>query len=295
MTIFYVSRRPLRYLDASVCISLRIDLLLRTVTTMNLELENKLALVTASSGGIGKEIAESLAREGATVVVNGRTAASVDAALADIRRRVPDAKLERLAADNGTAAGTEETIRRFPQVEILINNLGIYEAVGFFEETDEAWQRLFEVNVLSGVRLARHYLKTMLSRKSGRIIFIASEAAISPSPEMAHYSATKTMQLSLSRSLAELTKGTAITVNTIMPGSTKTEGVAKFVQEIFPGEPPEEAERRFMQQNRPTSLLERLIEPREIADFVTFVSSPRSSAINGAALRVDGGLVRSVF
>ena len=159
---------------------------------MNLELENKLALVTASSGGIGKEIAESLAREGATVVVNGRTAASVDAARADIRRRVPDAKLERLAADNGTAAGTEETIRRFPQVEILINNLGIYEAVGFFEETDEAWQRLFEVNVLSGVRLARHYLKTMLSRKSGRIIFIASEAAISPSPEMAHYSATTT-------------------------------------------------------------------------------------------------------
>jgi 3-oxoacyl-[acyl-carrier protein] reductase len=262
---------------------------------MNLELENKLALVTASSGGIGKEIAESLAREGATVVINGRTDASVDAALAEIRERVPDAKLERLAADNGTAAGTEETIRRFPQVEILINNLGIYEAVGFFDETDEAWQRLFEVNVLSGVRLARHYLKTMLSRKSGRIIFIASEAAVSPSPEMAHYSATKTMQLSLSRSLAELTKGTAITVNTVMPGSTKTEGVAKFVQEIFPDVPPEEAEHRFMLQNRPTSLLERLIEPREIADFVTFVSSPRSSAINGAALRVDGGLVRTVF
>ena len=262
---------------------------------MDLELDHKLALVTASTGGIGKEIAESLAREGATVIVNGRTAGSVDAALADIRQHVPGAKLERLAADNGTAAGTEETIQRFPQVDILINNLGIYEAVDFFEETDEAWQRLFEVNVLSGVRLARHYLKAMLAGKSGRIIFIASEAAISPSPEMAHYSATKTMQLSLSRSLAELTKGTAVTVNTVMPGSTKTEGVAKFVQEIFPGLPPEEAERRFMQQNRPTSLLVRLIEPREIANFVNFVSSSRSSAINGAALRADGGLVRSVF
>ena len=262
---------------------------------MDLELKEKLALVTASTGGIGKEIAESLAREGATVIVNGRTAASVEAATADIRHRVPGANLERLAADNGTAAGTEETIRRFPHVDILINNLGIYEAVGFFDETDEAWHRLFEVNVLSGVRLARHYLKVMLARNSGRIVFIASEAAISPSPEMAHYSATKTMQLSLSRSLAELTKGTAVTVNTVLPGSTKTEGVAKFVQEIFPGMAPEEAERRFMQQNRPTSLLERLIEPREIADFVTFVSSPRSSAINGAALRVDGGLVRSVF
>ena len=262
---------------------------------MDLKLENKLALVTASTGGIGKEIAESLAREGAIVIVNGRTAASVDAATGDIRSRLPDAKLESLAADNGTAAGTEVTIRRFPQVDILINNLGIYEAVGFFDETDEAWQRLFEVNVLSGVRLSRHYLKTMLASKSGRIIFIASEAAISPSPEMAHYSATKTMQLSLSRSLAELTKGTAVTVNTVMPGSTKTEGVAKFVEEIFPGLPPAEAERRFMQQNRPTSLLERLIEPREIADFITFLSSSRSSAINGAALRADGGLVRSVF
>jgi 3-oxoacyl-[acyl-carrier protein] reductase len=262
---------------------------------MDLQLDEKLALVTASTGGIGKEIAESLAREGAIVIVNGRTTASVDAAIADIRKSVPDAKLESLAADNGTGTGTEETIRKFPQVDILINNLGIYEAVGFFEETDEAWQRLFEVNVLSGVRLARHYLKSMLARKSGRIIFIASEAAVSPSPEMAHYSATKTMQLSLSRSLAELTKGTAVTVNTVMPGSTKTEGVAKFVQEIFPGVSSEEAERRFMRQNRPTSLLERLIEPREIADFVTFVSSPRSAAINGAALRVDGGLVRSVF
>jgi 3-oxoacyl-[acyl-carrier protein] reductase len=262
---------------------------------MELQLDNKTALVTASTGGIGKEIASSLAREGARVIINGRTAASVEAAAAEIRAKIPGAKLESLAADNGTAEGTAETIRRFPEVDILINNLGIYEAVGFFDESDEAWLRLFEVNILSGVRLSRHYLKNMLRRKTGRVIFVASEAAVSPSPEMAHYSATKTMQLSLSRSLAELTKGTAVTVNTVMPGSTKTEGVAKLVQDIFPAVSSDEAERRFMRENRPTSLLERLIEPREIADFVTFLSSPRSSAINGAALRVDGGLVRSVF
>ena len=262
---------------------------------MNLKFDNQLALVTASTGGIGLEIARSLAGEGARVIINGRSASSVDAAIASIRRDVPEAKLERLIADNGAVEGTAETIRQFPDVNILVNNLGIYEAVGFFDETDEAWQRLFEVNILSGVRLARHYLKTMLERKTGRVIFISSESAISPSPEMAHYAATKTMQLSVSRSLAELTKGTAVTVNTILPGSTKTEGVEKFVQDIFPDEAPEEAERRFMRENRPTSLIERLIEPREIADLVTFVSSPLSSAINGAALRIDGGLVRSVF
>jgi 3-oxoacyl-[acyl-carrier protein] reductase len=229
------------------------------------------------------------------VIVNGRSASSVESAMAEILGQVPNAGLEGLPADNGTVAGVAETIAKFPQVDILVNNLGIYEAVGFFDETDEAWQRLFEVNILSGVRLARHYLKPMLERKTGRIVFVSSESAISPSPEMAHYAATKTMQLSLSRSLAELTKGTAVTVNCVLPGSTKTEGVEKFVGDIFPDAAPEEAERKFMQENRPTSLLERLIEPREIADFVSFLSSPLASAINGAALRVDGGLVRSVF
>lgn len=262
---------------------------------MNLHLDGKLALVTASTGGIGKAIATALAREGATVIVNGRSAASVEAAVAAVRAAVPGAALEGLAADNGTAEGVAESIRRFPTVDILVNNLGIYEAVGFFDETDEAWQRLFEVNIMSGVRLARHYLKAMLAKSSGRVLFISSESAISPSPEMAHYAATKTMQLSISRSLAELTKGTAVTVNTVLPGSTLTEGVEKFVADLFPGVAPEEAQRRFMRENRPTSLIERLIDPGEIADFVAYVSSPLASAINGAALRVDGGLVRSVF
>jgi 3-oxoacyl-[acyl-carrier protein] reductase len=262
---------------------------------MDLQLTGKLALVTASTGGIGREIARTLAREGATVIVNGRSAASVEAALADILASVPDAKLEALAADNGTQAGVEHTLNQFPEVDTLINNLGIYEAVGFFDETDEAWQHLFEVNIMSGVRLARHYLKGMLAKKTGRVIFISSESAISPSPEMAHYAATKTMQLSIARSLAELTKGTAVTVNAVLPGSTLTEGVEKFVGDIFPDLTPAEAQKKFMQQNRPTSLIERLINPEEIADAVAFVSSARASAINGAALRVDGGLVRSVF
>lgn len=262
---------------------------------MDLQLTGKLALVTASTGGIGREIARSLAREGATVIVNGRTAASLEAALADILASVPGAKLEALAADNGTLSGVEHTLHQFPEVDILVNNLGIYEAVGFFDETDEAWQRLFEVNIMSGVRLARHYLKPMLARKTGRIVFISSESAISPSPEMAHYAATKTMQLSIARSLAELTKGTAVTVNAVLPGSTLTEGVEKFVQDIFPDLAPAEAQRKFMRQNRPTSLIERLINPEEVADLVTYVSSARASAINGAALRVDGGLVRGVF
>lgn len=261
---------------------------------MDLQLTEKLALVTASSGGIGLEIARSLAAEGVRVIINGRSASTVDKAIADIRRTNPDAKLEALATDNGTAEGTAATIAAFPEVDVLVNNLGIYEAVGFFDETDEAWQRLFEVNIMSGVRLARHYLKSMIDRSSGRIIFISSESGLTPAPEMAHYSATKTMQLSISRSLAELTKGTAVTVNTVLPGSTKSEGVTKFIGDLFPGLSEKEAESQFMQKNRPTSLIARLIDAREIADAVTFICSPRASAINGAAVRVDGGLVRHI-
>lgn len=262
---------------------------------MKLDLENKVALVTAASGGIGQEIARSLATEGATVAINGRTPASVEKAVAEIRASVPDARLIPLAADNGTAAGCAETIRQLPDVDILVNNLGIYEAVGFFDETDEAWQKLFEVNVMSGVRLARHYLNGMLRRGHGRIVFIASESGVSPAPEMAHYSATKTMQLGISRSLAELTKGTQVTVNAVLPGPTRTGNVEKFIQDVFPGIPPAEAQRRFMAENRPTSLIGRLIDPREIGDIVAFVCSARAAIINGACIRAEGGLVRSVF
>ena len=262
---------------------------------MQLNLNGKVALVTASSGGIGLAIARSLAAEGAKVAVNGRTRQNVDRALAGIRAALPEADLIALVADNGTAAGCETTIAELASVDILVNNLGIYEAVGFFDETDADWLRLFAVNIMSGVRLSRHYLRGMIERNAGRIVFISSESAISPAPEMTHYSATKTMQLGISRALAELTKNTRVTVNAVLPGSTRTESVEVFMQDVFPGISLAEAERRFMAENRPTSIIGRLIDPKEIGDAVAFVCSARASAINGAALRVDGGLVRSVF
>ena len=205
---------------------------------MDLGLNNKLALVTGSSGGIGLAIARSLAAEGAKVAVNGRTTQSVDKAIAKIRSGVTGADLIPLVADNATAKGCATTIAELPSVDILVNNLGIYEAVGFFDESDADWMRMFETNIMSGVRLSRHYLRVMLDRGEGRVVFIASESAISPAPEMAHYSATKTMQLSISRSLAELTKNTRVTVNTVLPGSTRTESVETFLQDVFPGDLP---------------------------------------------------------
>ncbi|MDF1755090.1 MAG: SDR family NAD(P)-dependent oxidoreductase [Verrucomicrobiales bacterium] len=262
---------------------------------MNLELNDKTALVTASSGGIGLEIARSLAAEGARVIVNGRSQKRVDEAIADIRSQLPDAKLEALVADNSNVEGTEKTLAAFPEIDILVNNLGIYEAVGFFDETDEDWQRLFETNIMSGVRLARHYLKGMLDRNEGRVIFISSESGISPAPEMAHYSATKTMQLGISRALAEMTKGTRVTVNSVLPGPTLTEGVQKFIADVLPDLPAEVAEANFVAENRPNSLIQRLIRPKEIGDIVTFVSSPLAAVINGSNIRAEGGMVQSAF
>jgi 3-oxoacyl-[acyl-carrier protein] reductase len=260
---------------------------------MDLKLDGKTALVTASTGGIGREIARHLAREGATVIINGRTSGTVERACDHISSSDPGVKLLQLVADNGTEDGCGRTIEAYPELDILVNNLGIYESVDFFDTTDAQWLHLFEVNILGAVHLSRHYLKRMLAKNSGRIVFISSESGISPAPEMAHYSATKLMQLSLSRSLAELTKGSRVTVNTVMPGSTKTDGVKEFIKDVFPGVEYEEAEKRFMAENRPTSLIARLIEPKEVAAFVTFVCSPLASAVNGASLRVDGGLIRS--
>jgi len=252
---------------------------------MHLNLNGLTALVTASTGGIGLEIARSLAIEGARVLVNGRTQSSVDSALAELRLGLSNLDLVGLVADNGTAEGCATTLSTWSEVDILVNNLGIYEAIGFFDETDAAWQKIFDVNIMSGVRLARQYLKGML----------ASESGISPAPEMAHYSATKTMQLGIARSLAELTKGTTVTVNSVLPGPTRTEGVEKFIRDIFPGVPQTEAERRFIAENRPTSLIGRLIDPREIGDIVAFVCSARASVINGACIRAEGGLVRTIY
>lgn len=262
---------------------------------MDLGLQGARALVTASTDGIGREIARTLAREGATVYINGRTAQAVDAALVDLRETTPGARLEGLVANNGDARGCDETISLLPDIEILVNNLGIYEAVPFTQTTDAQWFQSFDVNVMSGVRLSRHYIQGMLARGKGRIVFLSSEAAIAPAPELPHYSATKSMTLAVSRTLAELTKGTAVTVNAVVPGSTRTAGVRAFVQGLFPDLPYEEAERRFVAENRSTSIIARLINPDEVANLVAFVCSQQASAINGAALRVDGGIVRSIY
>lgn len=264
---------------------------------MFLNIKGQTALVTGSTAGIGKAIAKSLVAEGVTVIINGRHEDKVHQTMQEIQQQYPEAVLQPLVSDLGSAQGCQKAIEEFPVVDILINNLGIFEPKDYFNISDEEWFKMFEVNIMSGVRLTRWYLDQMIRKREGRVLFIASEAALMPSQEMAHYSATKTMQLSLSRSLAELTKETNVTVNTVMPGSTFTEGVETMLNSLYPHEKltMEEAEARFMKENRPTSIIQRLIRPEEVAHFVTFLCSPLSSAINGSALRIDGGLVRSVF
>ena len=264
---------------------------------MDLQLTGKLALVTGSTAGIGQAIASSLAAEGARVIVNGRTQARVEAARAEIAAAVPDARLESLAADLGTAAGAELAAARFPDVDILVNNLGIFEPRSFEEIRDDEWQRMIEVNFMSGVRLSRHHLPRMKARDWGRIIFIASESGVNIPVEMVHYGVTKTMQIALARGLAETTAGTGVTVNSVLPGPTRSEGVAQFVKDLArtQGMTEAEMEREFFKTARPSSLLQRFETTEEIAALVAFVASPRSSATNGAALRADGGLLRSIL
>ena len=261
---------------------------------MDLQLQGKRALVTGSTAGIGLAIARGLAREGAGVIINGRTAQRVDAAL---NKAGVSGKVEGLAADLGTADGTRTAIERFPEVDILVNNLGIFEAKPFEDIPDADWLRFFEVNLLSGVRLSRHYLPGMKKRNWGRIVFISSESAIQIPAEMIHYGMTKTAQLAIARGLAETTAGTNVTVNSVLPGPTASEGVNTFVEELARDQKTtrREVEKQFFQNMRPTSLLKRMAEPEEVANLVTFVCSPLSSATNGAALRADGGVVRSII
>jgi NAD(P)-dependent dehydrogenase (short-subunit alcohol dehydrogenase family) len=264
---------------------------------VDLQLQGKRSLVTGSTAGIGLAIAQGLAREGAGVIINGRTAKRVDQAIAALKRAGVSGKVEGLAADLGTAGGTRTAIERFPEVDILVNNLGIFEAKLFEDIPDADWLRFFEVNILSGVRLSRHYLSGMKKRNWGRIVFISSESAIQIPAEMIHYGMTKTAQLAIARGLAETTAGTNVTVNSILPGPTASEGVNTFVEELARDQKTtrREVEKQFFQNMRPTSLLKRMAEPEEVANLVTFVCSPLSSATNGAALRADGGVVRSII
>jgi len=258
---------------------------------MDLQLDGKLALVTGSTAGIGFAVAESLARERCRVIINGRTQARVDAALAKLPGAVG------LAADLGTSGGVAEAIRRFPNVDILINNMGIFEPKAFEAIPDEDWFRFFEVNVLSGVRLSRHYLPRMKAAGWGRIVFISSESAVQIPAEMIHYGMTKTAQLAIARGLAETTAGTRVTVNSVLPGPTASEGVEEFVGRLAADQKTDRAsvEQEFFRNIRPSSLLRRFATPEEVAALVTFVASPLSAATNGTALRVDGGVVRSII
>jgi NAD(P)-dependent dehydrogenase (short-subunit alcohol dehydrogenase family) len=262
---------------------------------MDLQLNGKTALVTGSTAGIGLEIARTLANEGADVVVCGRSPAKLDAAVADLSVSAPG-KVRGVLADPATAQGAEALVAAVPAVDILVNNLGIYEAKPFADITDADWLRFFEVNVLSGARLARAYFSGMLERDWGRIVFIASESAVMIPQEMIHYGMTKTAQLAISRGLAGLTNGTGVTVNTVMPGPTRSEGIVDFLRSMGsdPDASAEALEAEFFARHRPTSLLQRMIEPQEIASLVAYVASPLAAATNGAALRVEGGLVPTI-
>jgi len=264
---------------------------------MDLELRGKRALVTGSTAGIGFAIARRLVAEGAHVWVSGRTAARVDAAIAALRAEVEGARVDGVAADVGTAEGVAAIVRAVPDLDVLVNNAGIFEPVPFEEISDEAWAHMIEVNVMSGVRLSRHYLPRMLAANEGRILFISSESGVQIPVEMIHYGVTKTAQAALARGLAERTVGTRVTVNTVLPGPTRSEGVGTFLAQLAQGRGVDEAtiEREFFNNARPTSLLRRFSSADEIADVVAFVASPRASSINGAAVRAEGGIVRSVF
>lgn len=262
---------------------------------MNLQLADKFALVSGSTKGIGLAIATGLAREGARVIINGRSEKSADEAFAKIRETVTDAKLEKFVGDLADAAVVEKLVKQFPAVDILVNNLGIFEPKPFEEIPDEDWRRFFDVNVLSGVRLSRAYFPGMKQRNWGRIIFISSESALQIPAEMIHYGMTKTAQIAVARGLAELSAGTGVTVNSILPGPTRSDGVDEFVKQLSGGKPFAEFEKEFFEKIRPTSLLKRFATTEEVASLVTYVCSPLSSATNGAALRVDGGVVKSAF
>jgi NAD(P)-dependent dehydrogenase (short-subunit alcohol dehydrogenase family) len=263
---------------------------------MDLQLRGKKALVSGSTAGIGFAIASLLAQEGASVVVNGRSQRRVEEAVRRIQDKQQDAQVTGVAADLGAQEGVGLLTGQVPAVDILVNNLGIFEPKPFPDISDEDWLRFFEVNVLSGVRLSRFYLPQMLQKNWGRVVFISSESGLNIPVEMIHYGVTKTAQIALARGLAETTAGTNVTVNSVLPGPTRSEGVEQFVQDLAKHQGTDAAtvEADFFRSARPSSLLKRFATPEEVAAMVGYVCSPRASATNGAALRVDGGVVRSI-
>jgi NAD(P)-dependent dehydrogenase (short-subunit alcohol dehydrogenase family) len=263
---------------------------------MDLHLTGKLALVSGSTAGIGRAIAAALAHEGARVIVNGRTQGAVEDVVAKLRAET-GADILGFAGDLSTAAAAEDLARTHPGVEILVNNLGIFEPKPFEDIPDADWTRFFDVNVLSGIRLARLFLPAMRRANWGRIIFISSESGLQIPTEMIHYGMTKTAQIAVARGLAEAVAGTGITVNSVLPGPTKSRGVSDFVEVLAKadGKTFEAFEKEFFEKVRPTSLIKRFAAPEEVASLVAYIASPLASATTGAALRVDGGVVKSAF
>lgn len=263
---------------------------------MIIDLKGKTALVTASSGGIGYGIAKGLAAAGAHVVINGRSDSSVNKALAKLQQELPEASLTGVAADLSTAAGCDNLISSVPQVDVLVNNAGIYGMQDFFETDDDVWEQYWQTNVMSGVRLSRHYLQAMQAKGWGRIVFISSESARNIPADMIHYGVSKTAQLSLSRGLAKRLAGTGITVNSVLPGPTRSEGFdALFADEAEEtGKSIDELGKAFVMSARPSSIIQRPASVEEVANMVVYVCSEQASATSGAALRVDGGVVDDI-
>jgi NAD(P)-dependent dehydrogenase (short-subunit alcohol dehydrogenase family) len=263
---------------------------------MDLGLKGKRVLVTGSTAGIGYAAAELLAKEGAEVILNGRTPARVEAALVKLKAAVPGATATGIAADAGSAAGCAAILAAHPEVDVLVNNMGIFEPKAFEQIPDADWLRFFEVNVLSGVRLSRGYLPGMRARNWGRIVFVSSESGLQIPTEMIHYGMTKTAQLAVARGLAETLAGTNVTVNSVLPGPTASEGVNTFVSDLAKAQSSDVAtvERDFFKHARPSSLIQRFATPEEVASLIAYVCSTAASATTGSALRVDGGVVRSI-
>jgi len=263
---------------------------------MIIDLTGRKAVVTGSTGGIGRAIAEGLARAGAAVVVNGRGDDRVNAAVAAMRAQFPDADITGVAADVATAQGAAALIAAAPDADILVNNLGTARPKPFADITDEDWLDLFQFNVMSGVRMARHHLPRMVARGWGRVVFISSESAVNIPKEMIDYGMTKTAQLAVSRGLAEMVAGTGVTVNAVLPGPTRSESLVGWMTQIATaqGITIDQAEAQFIATMRPTSLINRFSTTEEVANMVVYVCSPQASATSGAALRVDGGVVRFV-
>lgn len=263
---------------------------------MDLSLNNKSVLVSGSSTGIGYAIAKGYAKEGAIVYLNGRTESNVNDALNRLNKEVPNARATGIVADLATEQGFNKLTRQLTETDILVNNLGIYEPVDFFESSDADWQKLFDINILSGVRLTRFYMPGMLKKNWGRVIFISSESAIQIPTEMIHYGMSKTAQLAIANGLAQLTKGTRVTVNSVLPGPTFSAGVERFIGDLAKQKnvSVKEVEQQFFAETRPLSLLQRFISPDEVAGAVLYVSSELAAATNGAAIRVDGGILKGI-